>query len=80
MSPVSQQGAVSFGGLGKDSTPVADCAFFDYKDGWAAQIPAGTRPPRSAGQAAVYDAEAYQLLVNSPSPDNVEHARPSLTV
>ena len=33
--------AVSFGGLGKDSTPINKCVFFDAKIGWTSVTPAG---------------------------------------
>jgi len=56
--------AVSFGGLGPSNTPIVDCVFFDAKSGWTSIDPAGTRPPRSAGNSAIYDPDSFQMLIS----------------
>ncbi len=65
MSPLSENIAVSFGGLNEDSVPVDWCVQFDASTGWKEEIlPAGVLPPRSAGHAVVYDSDTSKLVVS----------------
>jgi hypothetical protein len=56
--------AVAVGGLGADNRPISTFVGFDARSGWTEGVPAGSRPPRSAGHSAVYDPESYQMLVS----------------
>ena len=64
VNQLSDKLAVSFGGLGTDSRPRASTNIFDASSGWRGFVPAGARPPRSAGHSASYDADALKLLVS----------------
>ena len=56
--------AMAFGGINKDSRPVANSVLFDPKSGWSNIEPAGSRPPRSAGHSAIFDSELNQIIVS----------------
>ena len=63
-SLVSAKVAVAFGGTGMDSRPIGDCVRFDPSSGWNSITPSGARPPRAAGQSAIYDVEALKMVVS----------------
>ena len=56
--------AMAFGGINKDSRPVANSVLFDAKSGWSNIEPAGSRPPRSAGHSAIFDPQLNQMIVS----------------
>ncbi len=65
MTLLSENIAVSFGGLTEDSVPVDWCAQFDAANGWKEWVmPAGVLPPRSAGHSVVYNSDTSKLVVS----------------
>jgi hypothetical protein len=64
IAQISSSSAVAFGGLSSDSKPMDACVVFNIKSGWKTMEAAGTRPPRSAGQVAIYDSNTYQMIVS----------------
>jgi len=64
VGPVSASVAIAFGGVGPDSRPRGDAVVFEPGTGWRHMTPAGARPPRSAGHSAIYDPDAFKMVVS----------------
>jgi hypothetical protein len=64
VSLLSENMAMSFGGLGQDVVPLDKCFIFDVTAGWKEIEPAGVRPPRSAGHSAIYFSATSKMVVS----------------